>query len=64
MDKVFRMAGSIEGFFCNFCRRNLLSSYTGMAAGKVVGDELYCYDCYPKAVDVYLADKRLEESGE
>ena len=27
--------------------------------GRVLGKKAYCLNCYPRAVDVYLADKRL-----
>jgi len=43
---------------CENCRRGFGSSMF-RARMKYLDGHLYCLDCYPQMVDVYLADKRF-----
>jgi hypothetical protein len=45
---------------CHFCSQKLFYYMKiRQCYGKVIGGKAYCLDCYPKAVDIHLADKRL-----
>lgn len=57
-----------EGFYnlpvsCFICHKNLFY-YMDLPGnhGKALEEKGYCLKCYPLAVDIYLADKRLREN--
>ena len=45
--------------YCERCQRSQGSSMI-LGRMKYLDGHLYCLDCYPQMVDVYLADKRLK----
>ncbi len=48
------------GMWCCCCGINCSpGSMGGYIKSKKIGDHFYCYGCYPKMVDVYLAEKKL-----
>lgn len=52
--------------YCDFCRHSIFGSTCGFM-GKELQNPItkektyYCYDCYPKAVEILLADLRLND---
>lgn len=45
--------------FCRLCRHSISGS--GGFFGKELNGANYCFTCYPKAVDIFLAEQRLED---
>lgn len=47
-----------------YCKEMVLGYREGFQQTvKCLGGKHYCLKCYPQAVDVYLADKRLKEAS-
>ena len=46
---------------CFYCRKTL-SYYMYTIQSKYLNGKFYCIDCYPKAVDIYFADLRLQNT--
>lgn len=50
-------------FVCCWCRSNCSpGSGGGYILSKTLNNHYYCFNCYPKAVEVFLADKKLKEA--
>ncbi len=51
--------------YCCLCRYSIAGSggwYGKEMLNKITGEKhYYCYTCYPKAVDIYIAELKLNE---
>jgi len=50
----------LHGSYCGLCSYSFGGSAT-ICAGKYLDGKFYHLECYPKAVDIFLADKKIEK---
>ena len=53
-------------YSCDMCELEVtgLSYYRPTQQFKILKNKSYCFSCYPKAVDLYLADLKLKAAEE
>lgn len=51
-----------QGDWCCYCVVTLRNSVYKIKS-KILLGHAYCYECYPKIVDVFIADQKLKASG-
>ncbi len=51
-----------SGIFCCSCKQSCSpGSDGGTIKSKELNAHFYCYDCYPKFVDLYIAEEKLKQ---